>query len=805
MRLTSAAEMQDLTRLEDAVDRAFSDEMPFALTNKGGRTEADLLQLLAVQTFDNAARAIETTGPVSSSAWRAQETTAGPDAPTDLPIDMRAAQDDAMVTGSSHAWDQLFGAGTALTAGATSGGFQPTSSLISIAEPWQHGGCTACLSTNAAIAPEFASAGSLTNAAQSPTVAPALTSYVDALLNPYGWQWGSFTPGTAATVTYSFLTSVPSYYSFNADERINFAAMNAAQQDAVRDILRLYAEAANISFVEVSGVGSITFGTADLGAGIGGWAYYPAAGYSGPSNGNQAGDVWITNRYAGYDNPALGSWQYQAFIHEIGHALGLKHPGNYDAGSGTAPGPFLPASEDSHQYTVMSYYSGPAYNHTEPITPQLYDLAAIQYLYGANTATRTGDDIYTFITSLQVKSIWDAGGDDVFDASNQLAPVTINLRPGSFSSIAGTNNIAIAFGTSIEAAIGSNYSDVLTAGDTASNLQGGQGDDTLVGADGNDVLDGGSGTDLLQGGNSDDIYYVDSLNDAISETFVGGYDAVRVLVTNYILPTNVESGQIWTATGVKLSGNTEGNTLFGNTGNDTVFGGTGFDSIFGGDGNDSISGGINGDLLDGGGGNDVINGDQGLDSIVGGAGNDTVDGGLGADTIQGGDGFDIIVGSDGNDFVFGGLNGDQLNSGNGDDWIHGERGLDTINGGDGNDTLTGGPGSDQLTGGAGADVFVFNSPTDGLDLISDFLTSSDALNILAAGFGGGLTPGGAITLISAEALSSAHGGPEGYFILDDSGADFGALYWDSTGDDGTDAVAIAIVGSSLQASDIFIV
>ncbi len=53
-----------------------------------------------------------------------------------------------------------------------------------------------------------------------------------------------------------------------------------------------------------------------------------------------------------------GHLAYPTFIHEIGHAIGLKHPGNYNAEGGGTPGPYLPSAEDNHQYTVMSYYSG---------------------------------------------------------------------------------------------------------------------------------------------------------------------------------------------------------------------------------------------------------------------------------------------------------------------------------------------------------------------------------------------------------------------------------------------------------------
>jgi Ca2+-binding RTX toxin-like protein len=367
-------------------------------------------------------------------------------------------------------------------------------------------GCAACGGAFQADAVESVSTAGNTGSAAAVTS----TDYVDALVNEYQYKWSSSTPGLAATVTYSFLTSAPDYYFSAAPESRTFAPMSADQQNAVHDILAMYCEVANLTFVEVSGVGSITFGTADLGSGLAGWAYYPYPAYDGMSDGNGFGDVWITSRYSAYSHPVAGTATYSTLIHEIGHALGLKHPGNYNAGGGGTGGPYLPTGQDTQQYTVMSYYSG-ANGSATPITAQLYDIAALQYLYGANTATRSGDDIYTFSTAVQVKTIWDGGGHDTFDASNQLAAVSIDLHPGSFSSIAGIYNVAIAFGAVIEDAVGSSYDDVLTAGDTGSMLDGGLGNDILIGGTAADVLIGGAGNDVLTGGSGADRFVFDGL------------------------------------------------------------------------------------------------------------------------------------------------------------------------------------------------------------------------------------------------------------------------------------------------------
>ena len=109
-------------------------------------------------------------------------------------------------------------------------------------------------------------------------------------------------------------------------------------------------------------------------------------------------------------------------IHEIGHALGLSHPGTYDASTGV--GPFVDTNTyatDNRQYTVMSYFGyydnsgsgtqrldfrrtkmgqddggtdGGAYLY--PQTPMVDDIAAIQSLYGSDYTTRAGNTVYGF-------------------------------------------------------------------------------------------------------------------------------------------------------------------------------------------------------------------------------------------------------------------------------------------------------------------------------------------------------------------------------------------------------------------------
>ncbi|TRW98936.1 Ig-like domain-containing protein [Candidatus Methylobacter oryzae] len=334
-------------------------------------------------------------------------------------------------------------------------------------------------------------------------------------------KWGGST-GTGVTLTYSFpWTSLESatfsgrngvgdYSLLNEQNASSHYGLNTTQQAAARNALQSWSNVANIIFSEVaetsSNVGDIRFAwtSADQ-SDAWGWAGYPS---SWPS----AGDIWIstTNSNTAANSWTSGSYNFEALIHELGHALGLKHP--FD------DTPVLPGSLDSRLYTVMSYTDAPhniypsagyvngKYDwlsyYINPETPMVLDIAAIQYLYGANNNYHTGDDVYTFdATTPFFKTIWDAGGTDTLSAANFTLPCVLDLTPGNYSSLRyppplhtggatttydGTNNLGIAYGCIIENAVG------------------GSGNDTLIGNDSNNSLEGGPGDDSISGGGGDD-------------------------------------------------------------------------------------------------------------------------------------------------------------------------------------------------------------------------------------------------------------------------------------------------------------
>jgi Ca2+-binding RTX toxin-like protein len=380
------------------------------------------------------------------------------------------------------------------------------------------------------------------------------------------------------------------------------------------------------------------------------------------------------------------------------------------------------------------------------------------------------------------------------ELSQTLSAVTVNLGAGMATDGFGDADTL----SNIENVAGGTLGDTLT-GDASNNI--------FRGMAGNDTIDGGAGANTAD--YSRDKGYGDSV-------FLNGGNAVVVNLGtgtatdgfgNTDTLTNIQN-IIGTAFGDTITGDGNGNALDGGDGNDSLSGSLGFDSITGGLGNDTIGGGDQGDLLSGGDGNDLINGGMGLDTIDGGIGNDTINCGVANDSVTGGTGFDELHGFDGNDTLGGGDQGDLMFGELGDDVLNGGMGLDTIDGGAGNDTITGGLGGDSLTGGADADTFAFNTPiTDGIDTITDFLSGTDTIQVSAAGYGGGLVANGAVTLVIADSLGSASSGAGGYFILDNSGAGLGTLYWDSNGGSGADAVAITVLTgiSSLQTSDFHVV
>lgn len=452
--------------------------------------------------------------------------------------------------------------------------------------------------------------------------------YIDGLLGDLKWAVTSFTyssPGSA------------SYYGTNygnGEPTDNFGTLNTTQRSMVDAALSMYASVTGLSFSEITETSTnhadLRFAMSDKPSTA--WAYYP-------STTEEGGDAWFNNSSGWYDNPVKGNYAHSTFLHEIGHALGLEHPQD---------GNVMPLDRDSLEYTVMSYRSfiggsltGGYTNETwgYPQSLMMYDIAALQHLYGPNYGTNGGNSTYSwspttgemFINGVGqgapganriFLTVWDGGGTDTYDFSSYTTDLSVDLRPGEWTTTSSAQLARLHYNGS-EVATGNIANALLYNGDPSSlieNARGGSGNDVIVGNAAANTLEGLDGNDEIWGGNGFDLLY-------------GGDGRDR------------------------LFGGNANDRLFGGSGHDGLFGGNGHDGLFGGNGYDHLYGGFGYDHLYGGYGNDRLAGGYGNDRLFGGPGDDRLYGGPGDDRLTGDDGADDLFGGDGQDaFVFTSVN-----------------------------------------------------------------------------------------------------------------------------------------------------
>ena len=631
----------------------------------------------------------------------------------------------------------------------------------------------------------------------------------------------------------------------------NITQLTAAGASMAVQALQMWSDVSGISFVARTGAAQISFDDSDPGTNAYNNNITLADGTIISSS------MMVTTGWLTEFGTTLDSYAFETTIHELGHALGLGHGGNYNGAATYDVDNFY--RNDSQHLSIMSYMQS---DHDEfardsvdyntfvnaqfrwVLTPMIADILAISNLYGLSTTTRTGDTTYGYNSntgnaaldaavslndpaddSYVAFTIFDNGGTDTVDMSGFAGAQRIDLRQGASSDVLGGRlNMGIAYGTVVERAFGGSGNDVIV-GNTSNNLlRGNNGSDTLIGSSGNDTLDGGAGADTLNGGlgrdamtggAANDTFIVDNPLDQITEIGGGGTgDRVTASVSfslaldddiEFLSTTNAAGTQLLHLTANNLAqtitGNAGVNNLAGLGGNDQLNGLGGADHLDGGAGNDTLGGGIGNDWY-------FVNIQQ--DSIIETAGQGT------ADRVWASASFVLAADDDievlstvnaalstvihltGNGLaqtIIGNKAANQLSGLAGNDTLAGADGADTLNGGIGNDVLNGGQGKDMLIGGADLDVFVFSAAAGvaNSDTVSGYVSAQDRIQLDDAVFG--VLSVGALAAVNftANATGLAVRGTDRIIYETDTGN----IFYDADGFGGVAGLVFANVGANV--------
>jgi len=470
------------------------------------------------------------------------------------------------------------------------------------------------------------------------SVAPGSSVAINTLLAGTAWK-GTVKFGFAADVAKD--SGATTYGTSRADQDLKLAVRDAFRQ--VESFTKLnIVEANNPARADLSVVAAeglvLNQASGPISIALGAYAFLPGKDAL-------AGDIFFGSAVT--SDLGKGDYGFRTVLHEVGHALGLKHPHEH--------GPYgaLPGEFDSPEASVMSARTAPGADIADGLgmerggfaeTYMPADIAALQHLYGASYENDR-DTRYKFDPNERVmlETIWDGGGEDTYEFRRYKDDLMIDLAPGGFSTTGQEAQLnraqELSRGDDAIYAEGSIHNAFLFKGNLRSlieNANGGSGDDTIRGNVGANELRGRSGDDEIYGEGRAD----------------------------------------------RLSGDRGDDVLGGGSGNDTVNGGAGADDLRGNGGRDLLRGGTGDDRAHGGGGNDRIAMSHGEDTVRGAGGRDVIEGHTGSDWLHGGGGDDAIFAGLGNDVLIGGAGNDTLDAGGA-----GRR-------------------ADRLTGGGGADVFV---------------------------------------------------------------------------------------------------
>lgn len=325
-------------------------------------------------------------------------------------------------------------------------------------------------------------------ALSTPTVQPY---WVAALSNSEYNDLPDFFQSYDNVLHYMFPETMPDYYTGENAEA--WASASPEVRTAFLEIFAKVEQVLDLTFVQ----------TTDLHApntlaisqnnqpGLAGYAYFPN------SDNPLGSDILISNDY---DSPSVSAQKtnldYELLLHELAHALGLKHPFEAD---GTAT-EVLPTAEDKSAWTVATYTQNPA---DFDGFLRDFDLMALSGLFGVNPNHQAGDDSYSFSSQSGV-FILDGAGRDTITSAAYAQSAHIDLRPNMQSYLGEKNalvtapfQLTLSAGSDIETAIGGAGDDYLIGNALDNLLVGGAGDDRIFAGEGQDVVQGGLGQDQI--------------------------------------------------------------------------------------------------------------------------------------------------------------------------------------------------------------------------------------------------------------------------------------------------------------------
>ncbi|GEO13627.1 matrixin family metalloprotease [Microvirga aerophila] len=354
-------------------------------------------------------------------------------------------------------------------------------------------------------------------------------------------------------------------YTFGGPQRGSTEFGNADKAMA-RKALKMWGDACGIRFIEVKGADAeLKFQWKWLSRNSSGRAEFPELYKNSLEEDvvrdDVGGNIYLNDRYH-KELSTYKSFKFYILLHEIGHALGLKHPFHKMAHNKQ----LLKSDLDHVKHTVMSYTGGDI-NMMSPSLGRL-DIQAIRALYG--NPSQDGKQV--------AKWSWSSTDQTLTQIGKGVAD--------------------IIYGVAVKDILNGDHGDDKIYGFGGNDvLYGDVGNDDLRGGYGDDTLQGGTGSDTLRGGYGDDMLYGDIDNDVLKGEI--GDDILHGGAGND-----------------DLDGGHGQDMLHGDIGDDALHGGNGWDVLQGGLGNDALNGGESNDTLQGGEGSDTLTGGEGGDRFV---------------------------------------------------------------------------------------------------------------------------------------------------------------------------------------------